>query len=130
MRGRLPGSTRPLALITPAPLDDRRLEATFALPAGQLAYYRGARGDVYAVRHAGERAAQGFMRFVPAFPGAFPFHARTLPVARALLGGIERAVPTAPRFGLVVERDPALADALLAAGASLRFEILQMKRSL
>ena len=50
--------------------------------------------------------------------------------ARALLLEAALAIPNAPRYGVVVERDDELVEALVGAGAQLRFKMMQMKGSL
>lgn len=75
----------------------------------------------------------GFAAFDPGFPGAYPFVARDLEVAWALL---EALSPHRQPFHdgswresglqLVVERDEALADALVAQGAQPVFRILHL----
>ncbi len=75
----------------------------------------------------------GFAAFDPGFPGAYPFVARDLEVAFALL---EALSPHRQPFHdgswresglqIVVERDEALADALVAHGAQPVFRILHL----
>lgn len=124
----LPGSETPLAVYPPSPLEEGLLEAQFFIPSGQLAWFREQGDLVRAVRVAGMNGEPlGVMRFSPRFPGAFPFRATSPAAARALLGEAEqrRVDPTAA-IGLVVERDTALIDRLLEAGATLRFWMVQM----
>jgi hypothetical protein len=71
--------------------------------------------------------ARGLMRFSPDFPGAYPFCALDAAAARALLFDAEQRVPHAPHYGLVVEGNEPLVQALLGAGATLRFRMLQME---
>ncbi len=127
----LPASSEPLVVFDPAPLEEALLEQQFSIPSGQLSWFRD-RGDlIRGVREAGKAGAfVGVMRFSPGFPGAFPFRAATPPAARALLGeaASRRTNPTAT-IGLVVERDVALIDALISAGAVLRFWMVQMVAS-
>jgi GNAT superfamily N-acetyltransferase len=125
-RRRMPGSRAPLVVFTPGEVHDAEIEARFSLGEGQLAHLRSGADAVRAVRAAGAGPTLGVMRFSAAYPGAYPFCARHASAARALLGEIEQIVPGAARYGLVVERDEALVTALCAAGAVLRFRMLQM----
>jgi len=130
LRLRLPGSSTPLSLVTTKESDDGQLEAQFLLTPGQLAYFRAHSIAPCIVREIGTKTVRGLMRFVPSFPGAYPFCAQSLVSARALLGEIEHTAPTAKNVALVIERDEALAAALVAHGAVLRFRMLQMEAAL
>lgn len=103
---------------------ERELEAAFGLPAGQLSRARTMPARVLlGAWEAGEPA--GLVCFDPTFPGAFPFRARNLEVARLLVDECARhARVGTPRMQLVVEGQDELARQLLDAGARLRLEIL------
>lgn len=66
--------------------------------------------------------------FDPTFPGAYPFRAKTLDDAIALLHALRpHARPTDEGLAISTEDQEALADALLAIGAKVRVETLHMR---
>jgi GNAT superfamily N-acetyltransferase len=121
-----------LTLRVPQAAEDASLEKALGLLDGHLARLRASdRVLVLADDEAGQPA--GIAAFDPAFPGAFPFRARDLGVCAALLGALEvhrRPFPgggwRASALQLVIERDEALAEALLQHGASPLFRILHL----
>lgn len=121
IRGRLPASDATTRVVVPA--EDAAVEASAGLLAGQLADGR-ARGRIPVAAWSGADVV-GAALFDPAFPGAFPFRARTPAVAGALLRALHgHRRPEHDSVQVVVEGDAALADALLAAGGSARMRIL------
>ncbi|MDX2012352.1 MAG: GNAT family N-acetyltransferase [Myxococcaceae bacterium] len=105
--------------------DDSRAEVDQRLPRGSLAMHRGIAGRVLrGVR--GQGRIVGAAVFVPSFPGAYPFRADDLAVARALLEGL-RPVASSPVMNVVVEGQAALAEGLVAHGAVVRLEILHLE---
>ncbi len=130
----LPLCERPLEAHVVEPGEDSALEAAFGLPAGSLSSWRGASDFVIlALRDAGAPylARLGVCRFSPSFPGAAPFRVSSPELARPLLAGMRRyALPAHTEVQLLVEDDPALTRALLAAGAYVRLEIVHMEGAL
>ncbi len=122
------------AAYTPGPDDDAAIAARFELDAGRLASLRARPGTVMlALRDGGELPAYAaFAAFDPGFPGAAVFCAARPGLARPLLDAC-RAHADLTRFDfvrLVIDRDRALVDALVGAGAELTLELLQMGASL
>ncbi|HWO27126.1 MAG TPA: GNAT family N-acetyltransferase [Kofleriaceae bacterium] len=115
----------------PGPDEDAGIAARFALDTGRLASLRARPGMVMlALREDG--ATAGCAAFDPRFPGAAVFCAARPGLARPLLDACRaHADPTRPSFiRLAVERDRALVDALVAAGAEITLEILQLGATL
>jgi len=124
---RLPREIEAPAVHGIEPADDAAIEATFGLPTGQIADVR-ARGGRVLLRLATSEGLGGFACFDPNFPGSFPFRVARPSLAVHLLEAIRlHARPEHDHTGVVVEDAPALRDALIAAGAVVRFEMLHMK---
>jgi ribosomal protein S18 acetylase RimI-like enzyme len=125
--GRLPAPPRAPEARAVEPAQDRALEAAFRLPQGLLARLRGLAGSVLLeLVQDGEPVA--FARFDPAFPGCFPFHVRSPQLARPLLEALHpRARHGDLWLQVVVEGDPATAQALIRAGAEEVLEILHLE---
>lgn len=105
------------------PADDDRVERAWDLPPGQLALAR-AHGRVLL----GLDDAAGVSCFNTAYPGAFPFRARDLPGAAALLRAMRpHARPEHDFVRLMVESDDALERALLDRGATVALETVHMR---
>lgn len=103
--------------------DDGALEAAFDLAAGQIAYARDHGWVVLCLDD-----AAGVACFNPAFPGAFPFRARALDGASALLAGMRpHALPEHDYVRVMVEDDDAMRDALRAIGAKVALETLHLR---
>jgi L-amino acid N-acyltransferase YncA len=111
-----------------APSDDEQAEVDQRLPRGSLARHRAMKGRMLQCVRVGAHVA-GAAVFVPSFPGAYPFRADDLAVARALLLGL-RPHATAPVMKTVIEGQPALAEGLLRHGAEVRLEILHLEAAL
>jgi hypothetical protein len=113
----------------PAPelvCEDALLETAFALLPGQVASLRQRGFVLLALGRAGAPAA--FAAFNPDYPGAHPFRVREVAWARPLLEAMrEHARPEHSFVGLLAENHPALAEALQAAGATVRFAIEQLR---
>ena len=107
--------------------DDERLARRFELASGVLGQHRRKPScRVIAVERNGEPV--GLAPFDPAYPGCFPFRSFDAAAARAAIEALAPHLPSgADELQLVVERDRAVAEALLAAGARLRFEIVHME---
>lgn len=110
--------------------EDAALEAAFGLPRGLVADFRARAGRVVlAVSDAS--GPLGLAVYDTGFNGAFPFAARSPEVARALLHAMRaRAVSEAPEVHLVVEANPALAAALVRAGARVKMAFCHYAGSL
>ncbi len=109
--------------------DDAALEREFEIAPGLLTMFRGKPEHVLVTaveRASGTRV--GFAHFDPLFPGCWPIRARRAEHARALLEALMPHFPAGkPCFQLVIERDEALATAMLAAGGMLRHSIAHME---
>jgi GNAT superfamily N-acetyltransferase len=115
-----------------APEDDARVESSMRLMSGQLHVARSAAGRVLMMleEHADSAPSEvvGVAVFDPLFPGAFPFAVARPELAWSLLRALRPyARPDDAFIGLVVEDQPALAAALIAAGAVVRLETIHMK---
>jgi GNAT superfamily N-acetyltransferase len=128
--GRLAAAAPPIAVRdAPAELDEA-LEERFELARGLLASLRRLSGQrILLASEPGD--ALGVARFDPSYPGCFPFCARTLDAARALLAAaLPSLAPDAPWIQLVVERDRELARDLLSHGGTLQMEIVHLSGEL
>ncbi len=124
---RLPREAEAPAVRRVEPEDDAAIEAAFDLPPGQIAEVR-ARGGRVLLRLAAPEGLGGFASFDPRFPGAFPFRVVRPSLAVHLLEAMRsHGRPEHAFTNVVVEDAPALRDALVAAGAEVRFQMLHMK---
>ncbi len=112
------------------PEDDARVETALALMKGQLAMARRAGERVLLALFEGDDVVAGTV-FDPAFPGAYPFRAARPDLAFALLRAVKpHARPTHSYVKVVCEGQPAIADALIAVGATVVHDIVHMKGAL
>ncbi|UQA55420.1 GNAT family N-acetyltransferase [Polyangium aurulentum] len=124
---RLPREAEAPSVHSVEPGDDAEIEATFDLPTGQIADVR-ARGGRVLMRLATSEGLGGFASFDPRFPGAFPFRVVRPSLAVHLLEAMRlHTPPEHDHTSCVAEDAPALRDALVAAGAEVRFEMFHMK---
>ena len=108
------------------PDEDAAIAARFKIPAERITTLRARGMRMIALRDAAG-AVIGFAPFDPGFPGAPSFYADRPELAPALLAAIRAyALPQYDFVRLTVEGDRALADAVLALGAELTFEILRL----
>jgi GNAT superfamily N-acetyltransferase len=118
---------REAAAYTPGPEEDAAIADRFALERDRLASLRARPGTkVIALREGGAPAA--YAAFEPQFPGAAVFCVARVALARPLFEGC-RAHADLARFDflrLVVDGARALAEALVAGGAKITFELRQM----
>ena len=124
----LPSSDRSLETCPIDPAHDAAIEAAFALPAGQLASYRG-RPRIEPRRlvdPAVPDAVLGFAIFHVDFPGAYPFRVADPSYAGPLLAGL-RPLAEKPDMGIVAEDDPALAEFMIRHGATVRLLIAHLE---
>lgn len=111
------------------PADDARIEARFELPAGTFAAHRPGQGRV--LRWLETPSGSAAAVFDASFPGCNPFRATDAAHALALLRALRpHARPEHAFLNLALEDQHALADALVAAGATPRFEMLKMRAAL
>ena len=110
------------------PERDAALESRFGLVSGQLADAR-ALGNL-TLEATAESEPVGVAVFNPRYPGAFPFRARELAVANALLTAMRSSIPESDFVNLVLEDAASLAAALRARGASSKDEFLHLEAPL
>ena len=106
--------------------DDAAIAARFEIPVERLASFRARSAyRLVTVRDGADIVA--FAAFDPTFPGAATFCATRPEHAHALLAAMRRHADPAYDFVRIsVEGDRALADAVIALGAELVFEILRL----
>ena len=110
-----------------APEEDGRVETAMALVDGQLASTRAVSGRVLKMLEEDGRVV-GATIFHPDFPGASPFRVARPELALVLLRALRpHARPADVRLGLMTENQPEVADALIAAGATVKLEAIHMK---
>jgi ribosomal protein S18 acetylase RimI-like enzyme len=114
-------------LVDDTAADDAAIEQLFNVPADRVASFRG-RGSFRLVTLRDDTdAVAGFAAFSPRFPGAATFSARKPDLAVPLLEAMRAyADPQFDYVRVTIEGDRALADAVLALGAELMFEILRL----
>lgn len=111
-----------------APEEDAAIAARFALPVERIAMFR-ARSTTRMVTLRDGDAIVGFAPFDVGFPGAATFCATAPALAAPLLAAM-RAYAEHDFVRLAVEGDRPLADAVLALGGELTFELLRLSGSL
>jgi GNAT superfamily N-acetyltransferase len=117
-----PGSTKVRAREV-RPEEEVELEEAFGLPIGLL---RPAREKIICQLRDEGGAPAGLAVFDPAFPGAYPFRVKRVEDAAALLRALRPHAIHPELIKLVAEGDAALAEALLAAGGTLRHRIAHL----
>lgn len=114
-------------LVDGSDVDDAAIENLFDVPADRIASFR-ARGSFRLVTLRDDAdAILGFAAFSPSFPGAATFCARRPDLAVPLLEAMRHHAD--PQFDFVrvtIEGDRPLADAIVALGGELSFEILRL----
>jgi GNAT superfamily N-acetyltransferase len=109
-----------------AAAEDLGVAARFGIDPGRLALLRTRPGVVLLGLRSAESVV-AFASFDPAFPGAYPFRVARPSLARPLLSAmLPHALERFDFVRVVVEDDRALLDALVAAGAGVLFEFVQM----
>lgn len=109
------------------PEDDAAVESELGILPGLLGQWRAKEGRVLLMIERPDGTAAAAV-FDPAFPGAYPFRARTGEDALALLAALRpHARPKDPALAIASEHQTWIADALLAAGATLRMETMHMR---
>ena len=112
------------------PEDDARVETALRLMSGQLATTRAFGGRVLMGLFERDQVVGGTV-FDPSFPGAYPFRAARPDLAFTLLRAIRpHARPADSHVKVVSEGEPAIAEALIAAGAKVVHDIVHMKGAL
>ena len=133
---RLPWSALPALPVASAQVQalsrerDGALELCFDLPRGQLAAARDQGRLLLEATSSTDGSPVGLAVFDPKFPGAFPFRAKEIGAATALLTTMRAQVPTDLHVNVVAEDDARLADVLESVGASVRHEILHLSAPL
>ncbi|MCB9656839.1 MAG: GNAT family N-acetyltransferase [Sandaracinaceae bacterium] len=118
----LPGDGETTIACAIEPADDATVEATFALPAGQLAHARARvnRALVGLRDRSPDAPWVGLAQFDPTFPGAATFRVQRPSLARPLLEALlPLRRPEHAHLRVRVEDDQALAEFLLAHGGTL-----------
>jgi ribosomal protein S18 acetylase RimI-like enzyme len=111
-----------VAITSLEPDDDRAVETTLGLLAGQLASARSLGGRTFHVARRGETIV-GVSVFDPGFPSTYPFKARSPEIAFALLRAARDHAPAEQTFvNMKLDDLEAVKDAILAAGGTLRLE--------
>ena len=123
----LPVTPHPARVFAPRPEDDVRLGERFRVDPARLARLREREGVV--LRAIASDDVQGFAAFDPGFPGVYPIRVTRPEHARGLLDSF-RSSARHDHAQVFVEADRALADALLAAGATLHFALFRMSGAL
>ena len=114
-----------------APEHDARVERAMQLVDGQLVSTRSTSGRVLMMLEDEQDQVVGISIFHPDFPGAYPFRVARPELALTLLRALQpHARPGDASVGVVTENQPDVAGALLAAGATLKLDILHMKGAL
>jgi hypothetical protein len=130
---RFPWANLALLPVDPAPVTVRPvadaavpdIERALGMTPGRLELSRSRGVGVTLQLRDAKLAPVGVACFDPAFPGAYPFCVARPALASALLDGIAPHVYTGNLdLQIVVERDDALADTLIAAGATVRMRLL------
>ncbi|HUS27668.1 MAG TPA: GNAT family N-acetyltransferase [Kofleriaceae bacterium] len=111
--------------------DDATIERLFNVPADRVASFR-ARGSFRLVTLRDDAdALLGFAAFSPGFPGAATFCTRSPNLAIPLLEAMRHyADPQFDYVRVTIEGDRPLAEAVLALGAELTFEILRLSATI
>lgn len=109
------------------PSEDARVEAATELVRGQLAGARDA-GRVLMGLFGTDGGVGGAAVYDPAFPNAYPFRAATPDLAWLLLAALlPLRRPEHSAVQVIVEGQPEVGSALVAAGATVKLEIQHMK---
>lgn len=110
-----------------APEDDARVEPPMQLLTGQLANNRELPGRVLQMLEEGGEVV-GATVFNVDFPGAYPFRAARPELALVLLRALRPyARAHHDSLNVVCEGQPAIADALIAAGATVKLDLVHLK---
>jgi len=108
------------------PEDDARVEPAMNLLRGQLAASRQMEGRVL-VGLFDDETVLGATVFDPKFPGAYPFRVSRPDLALVLLDALRPHARKADAVvNVVVEGQPGVAEALIAAGATVRLDAVHM----
>jgi ribosomal protein S18 acetylase RimI-like enzyme len=111
------------------PADDARVEPPMKLLPGQLAASRSMAGRVLVGLFDAD-VVLGATVFDPNFPGAYPFRVARPDLALVLLGALRPyARPSDELVNVVIEGQPDVADTLIAAGATVKVDIVHMSSS-
>jgi ribosomal protein S18 acetylase RimI-like enzyme len=112
-----------------APEDDARVEPAMKLLSGHLATSRRMEGRIL-IGLFDDETVLGATVFDPTFPGAYPFRVTTPELALVLLDALRPYARKGDALvHVVVEGQPDVADALIAAGATVKLDIVHMSSS-
>jgi GNAT superfamily N-acetyltransferase len=107
--------------------EDATVARLFGVPADRVASFRARPGYRLVTLRDDADIMLGFAAFSPSFPGAATFCARETNLAVPMLEAVRRhADPQFDYVRVTIEGDTALANAVLALGAELTFEILRL----
>jgi ribosomal protein S18 acetylase RimI-like enzyme len=110
------------------PSDDNELERAFGLLAGRLAMARTRAGRVILQLRGTACEPLGLACFDPPYPnGAYPFCVARTALAGTLIAALRAHASAGEVVHLVIEDDAALVDALVAAGAGIRMQMLHYR---
>ncbi len=108
--------------------EDAATERAADLEEGQIADTRALGGTRALLRARTNGAVVGFAAFDVEFPGAMPFRAKTPDAAFALLRAMKaHRRPDQTLVNLGLQAEPAVVDAILAAGGVLRLEVQNLR---
>ncbi len=108
--------------------DDARAESAMSVASGQLAVERARGRDIVAIEEGD--AIVAVAAFDRAFPGASPFRVARADLAVTLLQAMRALAPSDSIVHVMIEDRPDVAAALVALGAKVRLEVIQMRGAL
>lgn len=124
----LPSGDHHVAVRSIAEVEDETIERALGLIAGEFASARKMDGRVVLALEDDAKAIVGAAVFHPQFPGAYPFRVVHSEFAMPFLRAISRYARRGDEFvNVMIERHMDVADALVAAGAIVRLNVVHMK---
>jgi GNAT superfamily N-acetyltransferase len=112
------------------PEDDARVEPPMKLLSGQLAAARQMEGRVLVGLFDDDGTVLGATVFDPTFPGAYPFRVARPDLPLVLLDALRPyARPDDTLVNVVIEGQPDVAEGLVAAGATVKLDMVHMSSS-
>jgi GNAT superfamily N-acetyltransferase len=110
--------------------DDAELEDAFQITVGRLSSLRARPNRVLVQLRDGAGAPLGVAGIDPSRAGAFPFQVARPTLLRRLFEAVRAHVTADPTLDIVIERDTAAIDQLLAAGAESRLDLVNYRGAL
>lgn len=107
--------------------DDAELEHAFQITAGRLSAMRARPNRVLLQLRDATNAPLGVAGVDPSRAGAFPFQVARPTLLRRLFEAVQAHAPAHPTLDIVIERDTAAIDQLLAAGAESRLDLINYR---